>query len=103
MASLIALITNQPQSHPIPYTAVRVRFQRSGDGGVTWTDVQSEIRGLGTTGDAYTIPANTAGAYRAGAALTDGSAVAAEVFSNTLHVGVLATPVAIAISLVVAP
>jgi hypothetical protein len=62
--------------------------------------VQSNVRALGVASDSYTIPANSAGMYRAGAVLTDGTNLGVEVFSNTLNVAMLSTPTAISINLV---
>ena len=101
MTSLSATITVADQSHAVNYTGMRVRFQRSADAGQTWADVQSNVRALGVTTDSYAIPANSAGMYRAGACLTDGTAMSAEVFSSPVTVAVLATPVSISVNILI--
>lgn len=99
MASLNSTITLTTQQQSVNYTGMRVRFQRSTDGGVTYTDVQSNVRALGATSDTYTVPANTSGKYRAGAALTDGTVFGTEVFSSAIDVLLVSTPTAITINL----
>ena len=101
MAILNVAIQNQDQEHPINYNGVRVRFQRSVDGGVTFSDVQSAVRPLGTATDSYSVPVGQSGQYRAGAALTDGTVLGTEVFSNAvqLAVFVVSTPQTITLAI----
>lgn len=101
MAILNVAIQNQDQEHPINYNGVRVRFQRSVDGGVTFSDVQSAVRPLGTAADSYSVPVGQSGQYRAGAALTDGTVFGTEVFSNAvqLAVFVVSTPQTITLAI----
>jgi hypothetical protein len=100
MASINSTATLVSQQQSVNYTGMRIRFQKSTDNGATWVDVQSNVRALGTVSDSYTIPANTAGMFRAGYALTDGTNFSPEVLSNTINVSVLATPTAVSINLV---
>ena len=100
MASVNATITVTNQAQSINYTGMRVRFQKSTDGGVTWADAQSNVRALGTTSDSFIVPANTSGQFRAGAVLTDGTNVGTEVFSSAVSVILLSTPTAISVGLV---
>ncbi len=88
MATLNTTITLANQDHFVNYTGMRVRFQRSVDAGVTYTDVQSNVRVLGTTTDQYLVPSGQSGRYRAGAVLTDGTNFGTEVFSAPMDVAV---------------
>lgn len=101
MAILNVAITNQVLEHTVNYTGVRVRFQRSTDGGVTFTDVQSATRALGSTADSYSVPVGQSGHYRAGAALTDGTVFGTEVFSNVIQLAVfmVSTPQTITLAI----
>lgn len=101
MATLNTTITLESQQHETDYTGMRIRFQRSTDGGFTWDDVQSNVRALGTTQDSYGVPVGQSGHYRAGAALTDGAAVGTEVFSNVVQVAVfeVLTPTTITLTI----
>ncbi len=101
MAQLNAAITNAQQQHTVSYTGVRVRFQRSTDNGVTWVDVQSLVKALGTTSDAYTLLPDTAGEYRVGATLTNGTVFGTEVFSNVLNVALLSTPTSVTLTVTI--
>ena len=100
MATLNLTITNQVQEQAVNYTGVRVRFQRSTDGGTTYADVQSNVRALGTTADTYLVPAGQPGHYRASATLTDGVSFGQEVFSTVMQVATfnVLTPITVAFS-----
>jgi hypothetical protein len=100
MATLNVTITNQVQEHQINYTGVRVRFQRSTTGtGGPWTDVQSNVRAIGTQADTYLVPSGANGHYRVGCTLTDGTVFATEIFSAPIQIAVfnVLTPITVAI------
>jgi hypothetical protein len=101
MAVLNAELTLELQQHETAYSGMRIRFQRSTDGGATWANVQSNVRAIGTTDDSYGVPVGQSGQYRAGAALTDGTVFGTEVFSNVAQVAVfeVLTPTTITLSI----
>jgi hypothetical protein len=102
MATINLAITLENQQHAHNYTDMEIRFQRSTDGQLTWADVQSNNRPLGTTEDAYPVPSGQPGHYRGVARLTDSVNFSPEVFSNVGEVVVfdILTPSTVTLSIV---